>query len=84
MNESKVDPVTVSVIMHRLNTIAKEMAEITLKTSRSAVFNQAHDFSCGIADAKGRMMALEAGLPIHLGAMPFAVKSVISYFEDEL
>ncbi len=84
MNKSKVDPVTVSVIMHRLNTIAKEMAEITLKTSRSAVFNQAHDFSCGIADAKGRMMALEAGLPIHLGAMPFAVKSVLSYFEDEL
>jgi N-methylhydantoinase B len=70
--------------MHRLNTIAKEMAEVTLKTSRSAVFNQAHDFSCGIADAQGRIMALEAGLPIHLGAMPFAVKSVINYFENDL
>jgi N-methylhydantoinase B len=70
--------------MNRLDTISKEMAEITLKTSRSAVFNQAHDFSCGIADAKGRMMSLEAGLPIHLGAMPFAVKSVLEYFKDDL
>lgn len=70
--------------MNRLNTIAREMAEITLKTARSAVFNQAHDFSCGIADARGRMMALEAGLPIHLGAMPFAVKSVLNYFKNEL
>ena len=84
MNQDIIDPVIVSIIMNRLDTIAKEMAEITLKTSRSAVFNQAHDFSCGIADAKGRMMSLEAGLPIHLGAMGFAVKSVLNYFKDEL
>jgi N-methylhydantoinase B len=84
MKDNNIDPITVSVIMNRLNAIAKEMAEITLKTSRSAVFNQAHDFSCGIADDQARMMALEAGLPIHLGAMPFAVKSVLNYFKDDL
>ena len=84
MNKTNIDPVKVSVIMNRLNTIAKEMAEVTLKTARSAVFNQAHDFSCGIADAQGRMMSLEAGLPIHLGAMGFAVKSVLNYFKEDL
>ncbi|MBD3256267.1 MAG: hypothetical protein GF383_14310 [Candidatus Lokiarchaeota archaeon] len=82
--DDNINPIIVSVIMNRLNTIAKEMAEVTLKTSRSAVFNQAHDFSCGIADSNGRMMALEAGLPIHLGAMPFAVKAVLEYFQDDL
>lgn len=69
--------------MNKLNVIAKEMATTVLKTSRSAVFNQAHDFSCGIADYKGRMLCLEAGLPIHLGAMPFAVKYIIDYFDNE-
>jgi N-methylhydantoinase B len=70
--------------MNKLNVIAKEMATTVLKTSRSALFNQAHDFSCGIADNKGRILSLEAGLPIHLGAMGFAVKYIIEYFKNNL
>jgi len=53
MNESKVDPITVSVIMHRLNTIAKEMAEITLKTSRSAVSIKHTTFHVELLTLKG-------------------------------
>ncbi|MHA1195126.1 MAG: hydantoinase B/oxoprolinase family protein [Promethearchaeota archaeon] len=84
MKDNKIDPIITSVIMNRMDTIAKQMATTVLKTSRSAVFNQAHDFSCGLADGKGRMISMEAGLPIHLGAMPFGVKYVIDYFKDDL
>ena len=49
-NGGTVDPITMSVIFHRLGTINEEMGITMMRTSRSPIFAEVHDFSCAICD----------------------------------
>jgi N-methylhydantoinase B len=79
-----VDPVTVSVIQHRLEAIVQEMGEAMLRTSYSQILNSSRDFSTAICDADGRLVAQAEHVPIHVGAIPWAVKSVRQFFGDRV
>ena len=72
----RVDPITVSVIQHRLHAIVEEMGEAMLRTSYSQILNSSRDFSTAICDAEGRLVAQAEHVPIHVGALPWAVQSV--------
>ena len=71
-----VDPVTVSVVQHRLHAIVEEMGEAMLRTSYSQILNSSRDFSTAICDIDGRLIAQAEHVPIHVGALPWAAKSV--------
>jgi N-methylhydantoinase B len=75
-----VDPITVSVIQHRLHAIVAEMGEAMLRTSYSQILNSSRDFSTAIADPGGRLVAQAEHVPIHVGALPWAVESVQAFF----
>jgi N-methylhydantoinase B len=79
-----VDPVTVSVIQHRLEAIVQEMGEAMLRTSYSQILNSSRDFSTALCDAEGRLVAQAEHVPIHVGAIPWAVKSVRQFFGDRV
>jgi N-methylhydantoinase B len=79
-----VDPITVSVIQHRLVAIVEEMGEAMLRTSYSQILNSSRDFSTAICDAEGRLVAQAEHVPIHVGAIPWAVKSVRQFFGDRV
>ena len=51
------DPVTVSVVQHRLHAIVEEMGEAMLRTAYSQILNSSRDFSTAITDAEGRLVA---------------------------
>ena len=72
----RVDPITVSVIRHRLHAIVDEMGEAMLRTSYSQILNSSRDFSTAISDPAGRLVAQAEHVPIHVGALPWAVESV--------
>ena len=76
----RVDPITVSVIQHRLHSIVDEMGEAMLRTSYSQILNSSRDFSTAISDAKGRLVAQAEHVPIHVGALPWAVEAVAKAF----
>src|SRR5262252_5543604 len=78
------DPITVSVIQHRLHAIVEEMGEAMLRTSYSQILNSSRDFSTGICDADGRLVAQAEHVPIHVGALPWAVLSVAKTFEGRV
>jgi N-methylhydantoinase B len=78
------DPVTVSVIQHRLESIVQEMGEAMLRTSYSQILNSSRDFSTALCDAEGRLVAQAEHVPIHVGAIPWAVKSVRQFFGDRV
>jgi N-methylhydantoinase B len=78
----RVDPVTVSVIQHRLHAIVEEMGEAMLRTSYSQILNSSRDFSTAICDPDGRLVAQAEHVPIHVGALPWAVQSVRKFFGD--
>ena len=79
-----VDPITVSVIQHRLVGIVDEMGEAMLRTSYSQILNSSRDFSTSINGASGELVAQAEHIPVHVGAMPWAAKSVIDAFGDDV
>ncbi|HUK06235.1 MAG TPA: hydantoinase B/oxoprolinase family protein [Stellaceae bacterium] len=79
-----VDPITVSVIQHRLLAIVEEMGEAMLRTSYSQILNSSRDFSTGICDLDGRLIAQAEHVPIHVGALPWAARSVRDFFGEDI
>jgi N-methylhydantoinase B len=79
-----VDPITVSVVQHRLHAIVAEMGEAMLRTSYSQILNSSRDFSTAICDPEGRLVAQAEHVPIHVGALPWAVQSVRGAFGDQV
>ncbi len=77
-----IDPITRSVVEHRLSSIVTEMGEAMLRTSYSQILNSSRDFSIGITDVTGRLVAQADHIPIHVGALPWATKAVEERFGD--
>ena len=76
------DAATFVIIRNSLYAAAEEMKIVLAKTAYSPILKVAGDYSCGIFDAKGQMVAQGPDLPIHLGSMPDAVKAVVSAFDE--
>ncbi len=78
----KIDPITRSVVQHRLGSIVKEMGEAMLRTSYSQILNSSRDFSLAITDTRGRLIAQAEHIPVHVGALPWATRAVEERFKD--
>lgn len=81
---ARVDPITVSVIQHRLSAIVEEMGEAMLRTSYSQILNSSRDFSTALCDPDGRLIAQAEHVPIHVGALPFAARAVTAFFKGQI
>ena len=77
---SEIDPATFEVVKNALYAAAEEMKVVLAKTAYSPLLKVAGDYSCGLFDVRGEMVAQGPDLPIHLGSMPLAVKAVIRAF----
>jgi len=75
-----LDPISLSLVQNRLDHIAKQMGWVMIRTSRSPIFNQSHDFSCFLTDAQGMLVSQADGLPIHTGGGGFAIRALIGAF----
>src|SRR3546814_2812247 len=75
------DPVTFEVVKNALYAAAEEMKVVLAKTAYSPILKVAGDYSCGVFDAHGQMVAQGPDLPIHLGSMPDAVRAVVASFD---
>lgn len=79
-----VDPITTSVIQHRLTAIVEEMGEAMLRTSYSQILNSSRDFSAAMVDRDCQLVAQAEHIPVHVGAMPWAAIAVRDYFGDDV
>lgn len=84
MNTAKQDPILVSVICNRLDSITKEMGKTMLRTSRSPIFSEARDFVTAIFDRRLRLVAQTAYIPVLLAATPWAVRSIAESHEGDI
>ena len=80
----RADPATFEIIKNSLYKIAEEMRVVLAKTAFSPLLKSAGDYSCGVFDAKGEMVAQGPDLPIHLGSMPDAVRAVVAAFAPDV
>ena len=77
-----IDPITFQVIKNSLLSAAEEMKVVLAKTAYSPILKLAGDYSCGIFDASGNMVAQGPDIPIHLGSMPLSVKAILARATD--
>ncbi|MBR0715603.1 hydantoinase B/oxoprolinase family protein [Bradyrhizobium liaoningense] len=82
MTSPAVDPITRSVVQHRLSSIVTEMGEAMLRTSYSQILNSSRDFSLAVCDVDARLIAQADHIPVHVGALPWATRAVEERFKD--
>jgi N-methylhydantoinase B len=73
-----VDPVTFSVIWGGLLAAAAEMGVTLTRTAYSVAVREGSDFSTGMFDARGNMVAQGDYSPGHLGSMAYAVRKMLA------
>jgi len=82
--KSATDPVLLTLVQNRLNYICKNMGRTMMKTARSPLLNQAHDFSCFVTDRQGQVLSQADGVPIHTGGGGLAVRAILAAFWDDV
>ncbi|MDA0821272.1 MAG: hydantoinase B/oxoprolinase family protein [Proteobacteria bacterium] len=72
-----MDLVTMNIIESTMLSTCREMGITLMKTSYSTIFNEALDFTCGIASPQGEMLAAAEFCPAQIGGMPLLIKSCL-------
>lgn len=81
MSAGPFDPITFQVLWSRIVSIADEVAATLVKTAFSHVVRDNHDYSCGLYDAEGRMLAQSTQCtPGQIGAMPRVMKDFLARY----
>lgn len=70
------DPIMLEIFNNRFMTIAEEMGAVLEKTAHSVNIKERLDFSCAIFDGHGDLVANAPHMPVHLGSMSEAVKTI--------
>ena len=81
---TSADPAAFEIVKNSLYKIAEEMRVVLAKTAYSPILKSAGDYSCGVFDAAGAMVAQGPDLPIHLGSMPDAVRAIVEAFGGDV
>jgi N-methylhydantoinase B len=71
------DPILLQLTRSLLEAAAEDMGMTLQHVAFSANIKERRDFSCALFDAKGRLLAQAAHIPVHLGSMPASVKAVV-------
>lgn len=72
------DPLALMVMSNAVSMIAEEMGAVLERGALSPNIRERRDASCALFDARGRMVAQAAHIPVHLGAMPESVRAVMA------
>ena len=78
------DPIGFELFKNAIFSIADEMALTIFRTTYSGVLKDNMDYSTGLADADGKLVAQGLTLPGHLGSVPTAMASIMRHFGDAM
>ncbi|MGU3495466.1 hydantoinase B/oxoprolinase family protein [Xanthobacteraceae bacterium A53D] len=83
-NTMRVSPLTLAVVRHKLKAVTEEMVETMTHTCFSPILNQNQDFSAVVLNADFLTVSQAERVPIHMGAMPLAVRLMAEAFAGDL
>lgn len=75
------DAIELSLFAQRVNAVCDEMGAQLRHAAFSPNIRDRLDYSCALFDAEGALIAQAAHIPVHLGSMAYAMKSVVALFE---
>ena len=83
-SETGIDLITLEVVRNRLESIVREMADITLRTARSSVVYNSRDFSCGLLTINTELLAIGTSVPVHIFPTVSQVKITMDRFKGDV
>lgn len=78
IDETRLDPVTISVIGSSLRAAADEMSEALKRSSFSPIIREMLDYSCAILTPEGETIAQAENIPALLGSMTIALQTLVA------
>lgn len=81
LQKSGFDPVLMEVLSNRLLSITEDMAIHMMKSSFSAQIKERRDFSVGLFDENGRLVAQGTHIPLHLASLIGSMEAVLRAFD---
>lgn len=75
-----IDAISVEVVRQSFIGVVREMQESLFCTGYSTIIRESKDASCAIADPTGRVLAQHTVLPLHLGAFPATMQSLLASY----
>ena len=79
---TEADPVLLEVFNNLFMSVADQMGATLANTSWSVNIKERYDFSCAIFDDRGDLVANAPHVPVHLGSMSDAVKTIMRLNPD--
>ena len=76
------DAFTLEIIKSSLTAIGDEMFAALSRTSMSPIIYEALDYSVGVTDAKGDLIAQGNGTTVFLGMIDSLVKDILTKFNN--
>ena len=83
-DHSRPDPVLLELFNQLFMGLATQMGAVLEASSSSVNMRERLDFSCALFDHEGNLIANAPHLPVHLGSMGEAVRTVIAAFAGDL
>lgn len=80
---SKLDPITVEVVRHKLEGIANEMESTLLRSSFSPIVKEGLDASASLFTVRGETLAQACAVPIHLATLIPVVQTFLREYPVE-
>jgi N-methylhydantoinase A/oxoprolinase/acetone carboxylase beta subunit/N-methylhydantoinase B/oxoprolinase/acetone carboxylase alpha subunit len=81
--DSHTEAIAQRLVANALETAADEMATTIFRTAHSAVVRDAMDYSAALCAATGETVAQAVTIPLQLGSIPNAMKTLFGRFGDE-
>ena len=79
-----IDPITLEIITEGLISVVREMRATVFRTARSVAIYEARDFSCGLFDATGQVVAQSEDIGSHVVPLPWSVEQSLKELGDSL
>ncbi len=76
------DPFLTAVLTKRFEFIVKEMTHTLYNSARSAIINNARDFSCCITTGDGQLLEVGESIPIHTYGSHLQAQTISKYHDD--
>lgn len=75
-----VNPITLEIVRNALTMIAEQIAQRMIRAGTSYIIKEMEDCSAALFDAKGRLLAESASIPIHLNCIGITLKTVLDHY----
>ena len=79
-----MNAIELKLFSSRVSGICDEMGLVLRRTAFSPNIKDRLDFSCALFSADGELFAQAAHIPVHLGSMAFAMKSIIGALQWQM